>query len=443
MTPKFQITQKDKRSKARAGIIKTPHGDIETPQFIPVGTQGSVKAIAPRDLREMGAQVVLANTYHLHLRPGEDLVEKFGGLAKFMSWEDGPHFAHSTSLRATRGRPTMTDSGGFQVFSLGVGKEGGGVKFLKEDDGNLKIEGRTLKVESRRLIYSQSSSIKSLSSTVYPLSSDEPHPRLNKITEEGVTFQSHIDGSTHVLSPEISIKIQEKLGADLIVAFDDLESPKYSYEETKKSLELTSRWELRSLKAHKRKDQLLYGVTHGGPFEDLRRTSAKFVDKNFEAIGMGGAHLSKKNLYEVVDWTTDIVSDGKPRHLLGIGEIDDIFEVIERGVDTFDCVIPTRLGRTGFFFISPPFGNSNNRFRTDIDKPIYRQDSKPLDENCNCYACQNFTRGYIHHLFRARELLTYNLLSIHNLYFLINLTKQIRQSILDDNFQNLKKSWLS
>jgi queuine tRNA-ribosyltransferase len=395
MSAKFQIIQKDKKSKARAGIISTPHGNIETPVFVPVGTQGTVKAVSPRDLWEMGAQVVLANTYHLHLRPGEDLIKKFGGLAKFMSWNG----------------PTMTDSGGFQVFSLGVGKEGGGVKFLKDKPKNRE--------------------------------SEEVHPRLNKITEEGVTFQSHIDGSTHVLSPEISIEIQEKLGSDLIVAFDDLESPRYSHEKTKNSLDLTNRWLMRSKKAHKNPSQLLYGVTHGGQFEDLRKFSAGFVDDNFDAIGMGGAHLSKKNLYDVVNWTTDIVSDEKPRHLLGIGEVDDIFEVIQRGVDTFDCVIPTRIGRTGFFFISPPLGNNINRFRTDIDKPIYRQDPKPLDENCNCFACENFTRGYISHLFKSRELLAYNLLSIHNLYFLINLTKQIRQSILDDNFQLFKKKWLA
>lgn len=389
MQPSFKIIQKDKKTKLRAGIIKTPHGDIETPSFVPVGTQGTVKAITPRDLGEMGAQVVLTNTYHLHLRPGENLVKKMGGLAKFMSWNG----------------PTMTDSGGFQVFSLGIGLEHGVGKLLREEEG-------------------------------------EKRPRLNKITKEGVTFQSHIDGSKQFLSPETSIEIQEKLGADLIVGFDDLESPKYSHEETEKSLELTADWLLRSIKAHKRKDQLLYGVTHGGIFKDLRIKSAKFNNENFDAIGMGGAHLSKKNLYDVVDWTTDIVSEEKPRHLLGIGEVDDIFEIIERGVDTFDCVIPTRIGRTGFFFISPREGNLKNRFRTDIDKPIYRQDSKPLDENCNCYACQNFTRAYISHLFRSRELLAYQLLSIHNVHFLINLTKQIRESILDDRFQNLKKSWL-
>lgn len=395
MEPSFEIVKKDKKSKARAGIIKTPHGDIQTPSFVPVGTQGTVKAVSPRDLWEMGAQVVLANTYHLHLRPGEDLVKKFGGLSRFMSWNG----------------PTMTDSGGFQVFSLGIGKEGGGVKFLRDEPKHYK-------------------------------ETEEAKPRLNKITEEGVTFQSHIDGSSHKITPESSIEIQEKLGADLIVSFDDLESPKYSYEETRKSLDLTNRWELRSKKAQKRKDQLLYGVTHGGQFEDLRIESAKFVDKNFPAIGLGGAHLSKKNMYEVIEWTVQNVSEDKPRHLLGIGEIDDIFEVVERGVDTFDCVIPTRIARTGFFFISPPFGNFKNRYRTDIDKPQFVKDQKPLDENCGCYTCKNFTRGYIHHLFRARELLAYNLLSIHNLYFLINLTKQIRESILAGDFVQMKKKWL-
>jgi queuine tRNA-ribosyltransferase len=390
----FKILQRDKNSKARAGIIKTTHGNIETPAFVPVGTQGTVKAISPRELREAGAQIVLSNTYHLHLRPGEDLIKKLGGLTKWMSWNG----------------PTMTDSGGFQVFSLGVGKEGGGVKFLREESKYLTEE--------------------------------EAKPRLNKITEEGVTFQSHIDGSKHFLSPEVSIKIQEKLGADLIVAFDDLESPKYDFDKTRSSLELTNRWEIRSKKTHKSKFQLLYGVTHGGKFEELRVESARFVDKHFDAIALGGAHLNKKNLYEVIGWTNQHVSEEKPKHQLGIGEIDDVFEIIERGIDTFDCVIPTRIGRTGFFFISPPFGNNKNRFRTDIDKPQYRKDSKPLDENCRCYACQNFSRAYIHHLFRSRELLSYNLLSLHNVHFLINLTNQIRDSILNNQFAKLKNKWM-
>jgi tRNA-guanine transglycosylase len=385
----FSIVKKDQKPKARAGVIKTPHGEIETPMFVPVGTQGTVKAISPKELKELGAQAVLANTYHLHLRPGEDIVKKFGGLAKFMGWNG----------------PTMTDSGGFQVFSLGIALEHGVGKLLREEE-----------VEAR--------------------------PRLNKITEEGVHFQSHIDGSKQFLSPETSIEIQEKIGADLIIGFDDLESPKYSYEETKKSLELTERWLVRSKKAHKRKDQLLYGVTHGGVFQNLREASAKFNDDNFDAIALGGAHKNKQNMQEIVEWTIAKISEEKPRHMLGIGEVDDLFELIERGIDTFDCVVPTRLGRTGFFFISPPIGLVKNRFRADIDKQQFASDQKPLDPNCSCYTCQNFTRGYIHHLFRAKELLSYTLLSIHNVHFLVNLTKQIRQSILNDNFQNFKKSWL-
>jgi tRNA-guanine transglycosylase len=385
----FKIIKKDKKTKARAGIIKTPHGEIETPQFVPVGTKATVKGITPRDLKEMNSQIVLSNTYHLHLRPGEDLIKKMGGLSKFMNWPG----------------PTMTDSGGFQVFSLGIGLEHGVGKLLREEEG-------------------------------------EARPRLNKITKEGVTFQSHIDGSKQFLSPEISISIQEKLGADLIVAFDDLESPKHSHKETKDSLLLTEDWLKRSKKAHKRKDQLLYGVTHGGEFKDLREKSAKFVDDNFEAVALGGAHKTKASMYKIIEWTKDNISEEKPTHMLGIGEVDDIFEIIERGIDTFDCVIPTRLGRTGFFFISPPFGSNKNRFRTDIDKPDYRSDEKPLDENCKCFTCKNFTRAYIHHLFRSRELLSYHLLSIHNVYFLINLTGLIRKSIIKDNFNRLKKTWL-
>ena len=386
---KFKIVKKDKKTRARAGIISTPHGNIETPIFVPVGTNSSVKSVNPRDLKEMGAQIVLANTYHLHLRPGEDLIKKFGGLSKWMSW----------------GKPTMTDSGGFQVFSLGIGLEHGVGKLLREEE-------------------------------------TESKPRLNKITEEGVTFQSHLDGSKQYLSPEVSIEIQEKLGADLIVAFDDLESPKYTYEETKKSLELTERWEERSIKAHKRKDQLLYGVTHGGSFKDLRIRSARFNDKYFDAIALGGAHKNKQDMAKIVEWTIDNISENKPRHMLGIGEVDDLFELIERGIDTFDCVIPTRIGRTGYFFVSPPQGNIKNRFRFDINKPKFRTDPKPLDSNCTCYTCKNFTRAYIFHLFRSRELLSYSLLSTHNVHFLVNLTKQIRKSIVEDRFNKFKKSWL-
>jgi queuine tRNA-ribosyltransferase len=390
MKPYLEIVKKDKKNKFRAGIIHTPNGDMLTPAFIPVGTNSSVKSVAPRDLKDMKAQAVLANTYHLHVRPGEDLIKKFKGLSKWMSWHG----------------PTMTDSGGFQVFSLGIGLEQGVGKLLREEE-------------------------------------TEKKPRLNKITEEGVTFRSHLDGALLYLSPEVSIKIQEKLGADLIVAFDDLESPKYNHEETEKSLKLTEKWLIRSKKAHKRKDQLLYGVTHGGSFKDLRVKSAKFNDQLFDAIALGGAHKNKTDMHKIVEWTIANVSENKPRHMLGIGEVDDIFELVERGIDTFDCVIPTRIGRTGYFFVTPKAGgNTKNRFRFDINKPQFRKDPKPLDENCNCYACQNFSKAYLAHLFRSRELLSYSLISTHNVHFLVTLTAKIRQAILENKFPQLKKSWL-
>jgi queuine tRNA-ribosyltransferase/7-cyano-7-deazaguanine tRNA-ribosyltransferase len=398
--PKFKIIKKDKTNRARAGELITDHGIVETPAFIPVGTKATVKGIPARDLREMGADIVLGNTYHLHLRPGEDTIKKFGGMSKFMAWNG----------------PTMTDSGGFQVFSLGIGLEKPGVKFLKEDLP------------------------KHLKNGVLP--PEDPMPRLNNITEEGVTFQSHIDGSKHKLTAESSIEIQEKLGADLIVGFDDLESPTFDHKETKKSMEMSNRWLIRSKKAHKRSDQLLYGVTHGGQFEDLRIESAKFNDENFDAIALGGAHSNKKNMYEVIDWTISNVADEKVKHQLGIGEVDDIFEIVERGIDTFDCVIPTRLGRAGHVFVSPPIGNIKNRFRYDIAKSKFAQDKNPIDPNCKCMVCQTYSRGYINHLFRAYELLAYYLASYHNLYFMINLTKQIRDSIMDNQFEKLKNQWV-
>lgn len=396
MRPQFNIVSKEK--SARAGVIKTPHGDILTPAFFPVGTKGTLKSMTGAQMREISPQAVLGNTYHLMLQPGADLVAKMGELAKMMNWNG----------------PTFTDSGGFQVFSLGVGLEKPGVKFLKEH----------------------------LPNTNDQLPIEEPKPRLNKISEEGVRFQSHIDGSTHMLSPETSIAIQEKLGADLIVAFDDLESPTYSEAETNKSLELTEKWLLRSLKAQKRDDQLLYGVTHGGQFETLRRKSAKFVNSHFDAIALGGAHASKKNLYEVIDWTVSELDTDKPRHLLGIGEVDDIFEGVERGIDTFDCVIQTRLGRMGHVFVSPKEGNVKNRFRFDITKSKFASDMKPIDENCDCYVCKSHPRAYINHLFRSRELLAYTLASYHNVYFTVNLTNKIREAIIEGNFEKLKRSWI-
>jgi queuine tRNA-ribosyltransferase/7-cyano-7-deazaguanine tRNA-ribosyltransferase len=389
-TVSFEIKTKDKNTRARTGEIHTPHGVVRTPNFCAVGTQGTVKALDGQDLRNVGLDIVLSNTYHLHIRPGEDIVDKHGGLAKMMDWNG----------------PTMTDSGGFQVFSLGVALEQGVGKLLRENDDSV---GK---------------------------------PRLNKITEEGVKFQSHIDGTPLFLSPETSIAIQEKIGADLIVAFDDLESPKYNYKQTKKSLDLTEKWLQRSKAAHKRKDQLLYGVTHGGGFEDLRIESAKTNDAIFDAIALGGAHSSKENMYDVVRWTVDNVDEQKPKHMLGVGEIDDIFHIVELGIDTFDCVIPTRVARMGWYFVYPPEGNPTNRFRKDISKSLNSFLVEPLSKDCQCVVCQKYTKAYIHHLFKAHELLGYRLITLHNLAFYAELMGKIRDSIDSGSLHELKKQWL-
>ena len=389
---KLEIIAKDKKSKARVGKIITVHGIIETPAFVPVGTKATVKGLTPQDLREAEVQILFGNTYHLHLRPGEDLIKDFGGLAKFMSW----------------GGPTITDSGGFQVFSLGQLK----MKLMEEGEG---IEVKVVNIK-----------------------------------DDGVMFRSHIDGSKHLFTPEISIEIQKKLGADLILAFDECAPQPSTYEYSKEAMERTHRWAIRSLKASKLKQyhpwkQALYGIIQGGIYKELREESAKFIsDLDFDGIAIGGVAVgeSKKEMRQAVEWSYPFLPENKPRHLLGIGEIDDIFDVIEGGMDTFDCVIPTRFGRYGIMFIGPSEGNVKNRFRLDINKVIYSKDKNPVSKNCLCYVCKNFTRAYVHHLFRAQELLAYRLASYHNMFFINNLVKEIRKSILGDSFQQLKKNWL-
>jgi queuine tRNA-ribosyltransferase len=393
----FKVLHKE--GKARAGKLTTPHGDILTPNFNPVGTLATVKAIAPKDLDEIGVQMVLANTYHLMLRPGAGVVEKLGGLHKFMGWD----------------KPIMTDSGGYQVFSLGVALEHSSNKWVMREKG----------IEDAR--------------------ESKDRPRLNKITEEGVMFQSHIDGSSHFLSPEESIKLQYQLGADLIVAFDDHESSKHTHDEMKSSIELTERWELRSLDQYRKlkSNQLMYGVTHGGLHKDLRTRSAKFTDEHFEAIAIGGVYGTKKDLCKIIEWTVDVVSDNKPRHLLGIGEVEDIFEAVERGIDLFDCVAPTRRARNGSLYISPKSGGTRkNSFTTNITSAKYTTDASPLDPTCKCYTCQNFSRAYLRHLIMSKELLYHQLATIHNIYFMNNLVKEIRESIGNGEFKKLKNKWL-
>ncbi|MDP3973811.1 MAG: tRNA guanosine(34) transglycosylase Tgt [Candidatus Daviesbacteria bacterium] len=402
----FKILQKSGRS--RVGKLTTPHGVIDTPNFIPVGTQATVKALSVRDLEEIGVQVVLGNTYHLMLRPGADLIEKFGGLHKFMSWD----------------KPIMTDSGGFQVFSLGVGLESGEGKVLKEVGNEDLVKGQKV--------------------------------RLAKVEEKGVTFQSHLDGSKRFLGPRESIKIQHQLGADLIVAFDDHESSKHTKEEMKRSLELTERWALRSLDAYRRchsepkaknlprmRDSnnrpLMYGVVHGGTNKELRIRSARFTDENFEAIAIGGIYGKRRDLYQIVDWVVENISEEKIRHLLGIGEVEDLFNGVEKGVDLFDCVAPMRRARNGSLYISPKnSGSVKNSFTLNIRLSKYALDKKPIDHGCLCYTCGNFSRAYLNHLYRANEILFHNLATYHNVYFITNLLKKIREAIGNKQFDKLR-----
>lgn len=413
----FTISQKDKHSRARLGTLVTPHGTIQTPCFVPVGTQAAVKGLTPRDLKDIGAQIVLANTYHLMLRPGPQVLERMGGLSEFMGWEG----------------PTMTDSGGFQVFSLGVAQAADKKlnKFSKPavnpenepvlDDEEAEEDAfiRQAKKKTRRI-------------------------KRAKIDAEGVTFYSHLNGNEYRLTPESSIRIQEQIGADLIVAFDDHESPLWDYRETAVSLERTNDWALQSLAAHKREDQLMYGVTHGGVFEDLRVDSAKFTDEHFQAIAIGGAYTSKDVLYQVIDWTVPVVSEDKPRHLLGIAEVQDLFEGIGRGMDFFDCVAPTRRARHGSLYISPKSGGcTRNGFALQITNSQFTYDKAPIDTACTCYTCQNFSRAYLNHLLRSRELLGLELATIHNVSFITHLVSTIREALGNNAFGQLKTEWLS
>lgn len=437
---RFSIVQKDKHSKARVGVLKTPHGEILTPNFNPVGTQGTVKTLSSLDLKEIGAQIVLSNTYHLNLRPGAQVIKEMGGLAKFMGWVDGPHFATSfvnTSevKKALRGKPTMTDSGGFQVFSLGVAQR----KVTLRDSRGSKI------TKFSKSVFLSPADTKLL---LPSLTKTRMEKQLNKlkqaaVKEDGVWFYSHIDGSKNWFDAAVSIGLQEKMGADLIVAFDDHESPLWDYEMTKLSVERTNRWGVASLAAQKRKDQLMYGVVHGGMYEDLRKASAMFTDKHFAAVSIGGSYTSKDVLYKTLDWCVPYFQDDKPRHLLGIGEVQDLFEGVARGIDFFDCVAPTRRGRHGTFYISPQNGGrKEHNFTMNIQNAKYMMDQDPIDPGCECMTCQNYTRAYIHHLVKADELLAQRLGSYHNVYFIVNLVKRIREAILEGSFEQMKKEWL-
>jgi queuine tRNA-ribosyltransferase len=452
MSFSFKTIHSDKKSHARAGVIEINGNIVETPVYMPVGTQATVKSLTPHDLEDIGAQIILANTYHLYLRPGAEIIEKMGGLHNYVNWK----------------KPMLTDSGGFQVFSLGyaiehqVGKianifpaEKGGVLSLpaRIKEELMATPDMQFRGEGEHALQLKNPSSSSLSVDV----------KLAKIEEDGVTFTSHLDGSKHKFNAEVSITTQHKLGADIILAFDECPSPLHDYEYTKNSLERTNRWEKESLDIHKRlessktlssqvgkypypHDQYLFGIPHGGAWQDLRESSARYISSlDFEGFSIGGSlGNTKSDMHKVLEWQIPLLGAERPRHLLGIGDVDDFFECIERGIDMFDCVAPTRIARNGALLISPEEGgNKQNKFRFLILNAEYKEDGRPIDATCECYTCKNFSRAYIRHLFVAKELLGYRLATIHNVYFMINLVKKIREAIINDEFISLKRAWLA
>ena len=363
---KFTINKISGTSSLRTGAIETPRGIIQTPIFMPVGTVGAVKTVAPWELRELGAEIILGNTYHLYLRPGEKLIEKFGGLAEFNRW---------------RG-PILTDSGGFQIFSLN---------------------------------------------------------ELRKFEKNGVTFKSHLDGSKHFFSPEKVISIQRIIGSDIMMVLDECTPYPCDYEYAVKSNQLTSEWAIKNKEAFEKTmplyggEQFLFGIVQGSIFKNLREQSAKhLINLDFDGHAIGGLAVGEpaKDMYEIIDFTTDILPENKPRYLMGVGRPENILEAIERGIDMFDCVMPTRNARNAYLF-------TMNGIVT-IRNAAYKNDFTPIDKTCNCYTCKNYSRAYLRHLFNAKELLAYQLATIHNLTFYLNLASEARKNIFSDTFTDWK-----
>jgi queuine tRNA-ribosyltransferase len=362
----FRLLKTDAASSARLGTFTTSHGVVNTPVFMPVGTQATVKTLSPADLADLGAQIVLANTYHLFLRPGHELIRDFGGVQRFMAWD----------------RPVLTDSGGFQVFSLA---------------------------------------------------------ELRKIAEEGVTFQSPIDGGAkHLITPEYAVEIQEALGADIIMAFDECIPYPATRDYAEEALERTLRWAKRCLNAKKNTGQALFGIVQGGMYADLRKRSVEeLVDMGFDGYALGGLSVgeTKPVMYEMIDASAPLLPGDRPRYLMGVGTPEDLVEGVERGIDMFDCVMPTRNARNGTFFTS--FG------KVVIRNSRYERDREPIDRECGCYTCRNFTRAYIRHLFNAGEVLALRLGTIHNLFFYLSLMRNVRQSIEEGTFKDFKSAFLA
>lgn len=361
---RYELIKEDKHTGARLGKIHTSHGVINTPIFMPVGTQATVKSMTSEDLEEMDANIILGNTYHLYLRPGQEIMKKAGGLHKFMHWD----------------RPILTDSGGFQVFSLND---------------------------------------------------------LRKITEEGVEFCSHLDGSRHFMSPEKSIDMQNTIGADIIMCFDECAPADADYEYTKKSMEMTTRWAKRCKDAHKRPDdQALFGIVQGGMYEDLRAESVRgLTEIDFPGYSIGGLSVgeSKDTMYRILDASVPLLPKDKPRYLMGVGSVDALLEGVVRGVDMFDCVLQTRIARNGTAMTS--------QGKVVVRNATYKEDFTPLDPECDCFVCRNYTRAYLRHLVKCNEILGARLLTYHNLYFTLKLMEKVRNAIMEDNLLAFKESF--
>ena len=389
--------EKLKKSKARLGVITTPHGKIHTPYFIPVATAATVRALDQEDMNSLGAEVLLANTYHLHLRPGDEIIRKLGGLHKFMNWN----------------KPLFTDSGGFQAFSLGYGMEHSINKLGNIFPGGKKYLERASKFAT--------------------------------VDDNGATFKDPSSGKTIHLNPKKSIEIQQNLGADIILAFDECTSPLSNKTYTAEALKRTHRWAKECLEYYN-KNQALFGIVQGSSYKYLRLKSAKYMASlPFDGFGIGGSlGKSKDDMHKLIEWVIPILPENKPRHLLGIGTVEDLFNTVERGIDMFDCVGPTRWARRGHLYISPSSGgNLKNKFRINIQNTQFREDKKPIDRECDCYVCKNYSRAYLRHLCIANELLYFQLASLHNVRFILRLMERMRDSINEKKFKMLKKEWFS
>ncbi|WP_297104021.1 tRNA guanosine(34) transglycosylase Tgt [Tessaracoccus sp.] len=395
----FDVTHRLDGARGRAGVIHTPHGDVETPAFVVVGTKATVKSVLPETVAELGAQAVLANAYHLYLQPGSDLIDEAGGLGRFMNWPG----------------PTFTDSGGFQVMSLGAGFK----KVLAMDTTGLQNDDVIAEGKTRRAT----------------------------VDEDGVVFKSHLDGAFHRFTPEVSMGIQHQLGADIMFAFDELTTLMNTRAYQESSVERTHRWAVRCLAEHERLTQerahkpyqALFGVIQGAQYEDLRRKAARDLaelevdGRSFDGFGLGGA-LEKANLGTIVGWMVDELPDDKPRHLLGISEPDDLFAAVEMGADTFDCVNPSRVARNAAIYTADG--------RYNVNTARHRRSFIPLEDGCDCYTCTHYTRAYLHHLFKAKEMLSATLATIHNERFTVRLVDNIRAALKSGDFYAFRDEFL-